>query len=199
MYFFRGGFLLALIVLSGFAQAQGDAARGAKLAHVCVKCHGVEGRSTDPTIPILEGQLADYIIAATEEFATGVRSNPAMKDVMQVFEKRRDLLDIAAYFSSRSPMKGKPSDGALAREGEELFTDARCNYCHFVGGKRFAPYTSNPPPPNVTGQHKAYLVKALHDIKSGRRPADPYGLMVNEISQLSDRQIEAIAEYLSGM
>ena len=191
--------MVLLLCLGQLAQAAGDPARGKQKSQVCIKCHGVGGNSTDPSIPKIQGQFAGYIVAATTEFKKGIRKNPQMENLLGVFDKPQDLQDIAAYFSSQPIMKGKPTGSELAGEGKDLFGHARCNYCHFVEGKRFAPYESEPPPPYITGQHKVYLIKAIHDIRDGKRPADPYGLMKEDISNLSDQQIEAIAEYLSGL
>lgn len=191
--------VVLLLCVGQFAQAAGDPVRGKQKSQACIKCHGVGGHSTDPSIPKLQGQLAGYIVGATAEFRKGIRKNPQMDNLLGVFDNPQDLQDIAAYFSSQPAMKGKPTGSQLAEEGKDLFTNARCNFCHFVEGKRFAPYESEPPPPYITGQHKAYLIKAIHNIRDGKRPADPYGLMKEDISKLSDKQIEAIAEYLSGL
>jgi len=67
-------------------------------------------------------------------------------------------------------MRGKGGDSELKSEGEKLFTTERCNYCHGDGGKRFAPFAGSPPV--IGGQHKTYLIKALQDIRDGKRPGD---------------------------
>lgn len=189
---------VSLLCFSQFAEVAADPARGEKKSAVCITCHGEAGRGTDPTVPIIRGQLAGYIIVATMEFTTGTRSNPKMDDILHLFDNPDDLQDIAEYFSSLPRIKGTPTGSDLEKEGEELFTRGRCNYCHFVDGKRFAPFQSDPPPPYITGQHKTYLIKAIRDVRDGRRPTDPYGLMREDVSKFSDHQIEAIAEYLSG-
>jgi cytochrome c553 len=190
--------VVIFLCFNQFAEAAGDPARGEQKSTVCITCHGEAGRSTDPTIPIIRGQLAGYIIAATMEFTTGTRRNPQMDSILEVFDNSEDLQDIATYFASLPRVKGKPSGSDLEKEGEELFTRGRCNYCHFVDGKRFSPFQSDPPPPYITGQHKTYIIKAIHDIRDGRRPTDTYGLMREDVSKFSDHQIESIAEYLSG-
>ena len=190
--------VVSLLCYSQFTRAAGDATRGQQKSQVCIECHGEAGRSTDPTVPIIQGQLADYIINATIEFRTGVRSVHKMEAILSTFDDPQDLQDIAAYFSSLPAVKGTPTGSELEKEGEQLFTRSRCNFCHFVDGKRFSPYESNPPPPYITGQHKTYLIKAINDIRDEKRPADPYGLMKEDIAKLSDREIEGIAEYLSG-
>jgi cytochrome c553 len=187
----------ALIYACGTALAAGDPAAGEQKSVLCVGCHGVTGRSTEEDIPKLSGQLAGYIVRATLEFQSGIRNDPMMSSISNMLRDPKDLEDIAAYFSSQLPMKGQPTTGALARQGERLFTSGRCNYCHGEGGKRFAPFA--PVVPTIGGQHKTYLIKAMKDIRDDKRPGDAYDMMKRTVAEMSDTEIEAVAEYLSGL
>ena len=133
----------------------------------------------------------------TTEFQQGVRKDPSMNNIAKVVQNKQDLEDIAAYFASQLLMKGVARDTELSRQGQGLFTDERCDFCHGEGGQRQAPFVGGAP--IIGGQHKTYLLKALKDIKVAARPGDIYGLMKKTLSRLSDEQIEALAEYLSGL
>jgi len=177
--------------------AGGDPAAGEHKAALCAGCHGSAGRSTVENTPKLSGQLAGYIVRATNEFQNGIRNDPTMNVISNMLLEPKDLEDIAAYFASQPSMKGQSTSGTLARQGEVLFTSGRCNYCHGEGGKRFSPFA--PVVPAIGGQHKTYLVKAMKDIKEGRRPGDDYDLMKQTLAEMSDNEIEAIATYVSGL
>lgn len=66
-----------------------------------------------------------------------------------------------------------------------------CVSCHGRGGK-----STNPNNPNLAGQKKNYLIKALKAYKDGSRK-DP---MMNSLAAaLSDADIENLAEYYSSV
>lgn len=191
--------LLLLSCLCQTAQCLGDPSEGKHKANMCIECHGVDGISPDPNIPKLSGQIANFIVREITEFQEGTRHNKHMSKVSKMIKNTKDLEDIAAYFASMPIMKGQQSVNEPASDGKELLTKGRCNYCHREGGKLYSPFVSNPPPPVLAGQHKKYLIKAMKDIKDGNRPADAYGLMMDDLSQLTDIQIGSIAEYLSSL
>ncbi len=192
--------VILLLCFSPFALSEGNPVLGKQKSMLCSQCHGTNGNSPDQNIPKLAGQLESYIVVATTEFQEGIRKNPMMSSISTVIQNVKDLEDIAAYFALQPKMQGQGQNRnkSVAREGEKLFTSERCNYCHGEGGKRYAPFRENIAPV-IGGQHKAYLIKAMHDIKSARRPGDIYDLMPRLLSDLSDQQIEAIAEYLSAL
>ena len=196
---YKFALLIVLLCLSQIVLSLGDPAEGQQKVDICVECHGVDGISPDPNITKLSGQIANFIVKEITEFQEGTRRNNHMNKISRMIENTQDLEDIAAYFSTRPMMKGQPTGSKLASDGMELLTRRRCNYCHREGGKLYSPFVSYPPPPLIGGQHKMYLIKAMKDIRDGRRPADNYGLMMDDLNQLSDIQIDSIAEYLSGL
>ena len=187
---------IILLCFSSFALGEGDAVLGKEKAQLCTACHGIDGNSTNQNIPKLAGQLEDYIVLAVTEFQQGIRKDQTMSNLAPLIGDVKNLEDIAAYFSSRPKMQGLGGANNDTSEGAELFTSERCNYCHGDEGKRYAPFQENIPPV-IGGQHKPYLMKAMKDIRDSKRPGDIYGLMPQLIGELSDKQIEAIAEYLS--
>jgi cytochrome c553 len=188
--------VIILICFSPFALSEGNPVIGKQKSMLCSQCHGTNGNSPDQNTPKLAGQLEDYIVLAVTEFQQGIRQDPMMSNMATVIQNVQDLEDIAAYFSVQPKMQGRSADNGIAGKGARLFTSERCNYCHGEGGKRYAPFSENIPPV-IGGQHKAYLIKAMNDIRAGKRPGDIYDLMVRILGDLSDEEIEAIAEYLS--
>ncbi len=188
--------LVLLFSFSSLALSEGDPILGKEKSLICTECHGITGISSDKKIPKLAGQLEGYIIQAVIEFQQGVRKDPMMSNLATVIRNEKDLEDIAAYFAMQPKMQGPRRGNIVAAEGAELFTSERCNYCHTDEGKRYSPFQESIPP-IIGGQHKPYLIKAMKDIKAGKRPADAYDLMVKLLDELTFKEIEAIAEYLS--
>src|SRR5262247_1331371 len=94
---------LALASLA--AQADGDAAHGAKLVYTCLGCHGIENyKNSYPkySVPKLGGQHASYIVAALGEYKAGARWHPTMQGYANTLSEQ-DRADVAAYFASLVP------------------------------------------------------------------------------------------------
>ena len=53
--------------------------------------------------------------------------------------------------------------------------------------------------PRVSGQHAAYIAKQLKDFKSGTRANDNSSIMRSIAKRMSEEEIEAVAEYMSGL
>ncbi len=70
--------LVAAIILTGNAQAQGDAAAGEQKTVVCAACHGPGGTSVNPQFPNIAGQVPGHIAKQLAFFKSGVRQNPMM-------------------------------------------------------------------------------------------------------------------------
>jgi cytochrome c553 len=98
---------LSLAVLSGPAfAAKGNPEAGKTKAEACKACHGETGISVAPDFPKLAGQHADYIATVLRHYKLGKRKNPIMAvQVANLSDK--DMLDLAAYFSSQSGLAVK--------------------------------------------------------------------------------------------
>ena len=118
----------------------------------------------------------------------------------------QDLFDIAAYFASQKQMGSTPiadeAEQKLYREGQKLYLEGnertgafRCIKCHGEYGKG-QPLNNNLFPV-LGGQHKEYLIKQLTDFKMEERENDRSGMMLRITTHLTDRDIEALATYLS--
>jgi Cytochrome c553 len=64
-----------------------------------------------------------------------------------------------------------------------------CMSCHGANGKAILPTY-----PNLAGQHKAYLVQTLKDLRDGKRASVIMGPMAKS---LSDEDIDQVATYFS--
>lgn len=186
---------------------KGDAVAGKEKAdnERCIECHGVDGNgaghanSTEGKFAKLAGQYPSYILKQIRDFRSGARKDDQMA-IMARSVSDEDVRDIAAFFASQTRMKGQ--DGDLHELGKELYEKGdpargvlACVSCHGVKGKGLE---GNLAAPIVGGQEWRYLDKQLRDWRSGDRRNSADGLMNKVTNALTDKEIEALADYLSG-
>ncbi len=82
---------------------------------------------------------------------------------------------------------------AMAADGAALYTAKMCQTCHGAEGK--APIM--PMYPKIAGQNKEYALAQMKDIKSGARANGMSAAMKAMVANVSDAELEAIADYLS--
>jgi len=70
----------------------------AEWAQRCDRCHGVDGNSTDPWLPALAAQRADYLEKVLHAYRTGERKSPQMAAMSDVLTEA-DVETLAAYYS----------------------------------------------------------------------------------------------------
>ncbi|BAM86349.1 cytochrome C4 [Bradyrhizobium oligotrophicum S58] len=181
---------LALALMSISAQAA-DVEAGKAKAELCVGCHGENGISQTENIPSLAGQQDQFIQWQLVFFRAGTRKNEAMKPIIDQLNNE-DIRNLGAYFASLQPAKSPPDDNPdLSKKGAEAAAGRRCASCHldsYAGTKGVA---------RVAGQREEYLVKALHDYKSGQRVGGSQAAMTDVAYPLSDEEITALAHYLA--
>lgn len=199
---FAGGVNAETTIAGGMSAGDGDAKAGKTKSELCQGCHGVDGISIDPTtFPNLAGQFAGYIFKQVQDFQLGNRHDDTMSAMAATVTSREDLKDIAVYYASQKSMKASGSDnktGAkiFASGNKKLGDYGACVRCHGKNGKGKG--KNNSLFPVIGGQQKAYIIKQLKDFKAGKRANDPAGMMAMVAKGLSDKEIEAVAEYLAG-
>ena len=213
---FSGVVNAEMTIAGGMKFGDGDAKAGKSKSEMCQGCHGADGISIDPTaFPNLAGQFAGYIYKQVRDFQLGNRSDDTMSAMASMVTSKQDLKDIAVYFATQKPMKAsgsKNKTGAkIYKSGNKMAGDyAACARCHGVDGKGRGKKAAGPKKPGskvkknplfpvIGGQQKAYLIKQLKDFKEGKRANDPAGMMALVAKGLSDKEIEAVAEYVSSL
>lgn len=202
---FTGGVQADQTIAGGMNVSDGDPKEGKTKSELCHGCHGVDGISVDPTtFPNLAGQYAGYIFKQVQDFQLGNRQDDTMSAMAATVTSLQDLKDIAVYFSQQKTMQGKPTGSTAAKTGEKIFQEGvpkagvyGCVNCHGKNGKGRG--KGNSLFPVIGGQQKAYLVKQLKNFKAGTRKNDPAGMMGDIAKKLSDEEINAVAEYISGL
>lgn len=197
--------LFSLIMLSVFAsgasQAAGDAEAGKTKAQVCFSCHGANGDgNSNPAWPALAGQHASYIVKQLADFKSGARFEPLM--IAQVASlSEQDMADLGAFFASQKVKTGSTDEskaelgGKIYHGGNKATGVSACMACHSPTG------AGNPPAkfPLLSGQNAPYVVKALNDFRSGARKNDPNSMMSGVTARMTDREIESVAAFISGL
>jgi cytochrome c553 len=209
-------FLLASLGMSQFVFAAGNPELGQQKAAACMACHGPDGNSPalpPPTEqwPKLAGQMPEYITKQLHDFKAGKRANAQMSPMAQTVVEA-DIPDLAAFFSKQQVKPSEATDKSLLAQGEKLFLKgksaradfvAACVGCHGVNGVgrtdwnqsyKIAPTVLAPA---IGGQHASYVTKQLKAFRDSSRKNDVGGVMHNVGLHLDDKEIAAVAEYVS--
>lgn len=70
----------------------------AEWAERCDRCHGVNGNSTDPRVPALAAQRAEFLESVLNAYRTGVRRSQAMSAMSKVLTEA-DIRQLAAHYA----------------------------------------------------------------------------------------------------
>jgi cytochrome c553 len=183
------------IALSALASAPAhatDVTAGKQKAELCAGCHGEAGISQTANIPSLAGQQDQFVQWQLVFFRSGARKNEQMQPIVEQLSND-DIRNLGAYFASLTPPKASaPDDNPdLSSKGAQAAAGRRCASCHadtFAGTKAVA---------RIAGQREEYLVKALHDYKSGLRSGGGGAAMADVAYPLSEEEITALAHYLA--
>lgn len=192
--------LLLLLGFSGTVAAQGDAAAGQAKAAVCGACHGADGNSMIGTFPKLAGQNARYLVKQMKDIKSGDRPVVTMTGQLDSFSDQ-DMQNVAAYFESQTVKLGT-AKAELVALGEKLYRSgskrkgvSACTACHSPTGSGNAPAGY----PSLKGQHAEYTAAQLKAFRAGERSNDAEKIMRDNAELLSDKDIEALASYISGL
>jgi cytochrome c553 len=183
--------------------APGDPVAGRDKSMLCQGCHGEKGMSAETMIPNLAGQYGKYISKNLRNFQSGARTHQIMSAMAKTISDD-DLADIAAYFASQPKMRGDGSGDTnpKAQIGKNLFLNGdmnrmvvACTNCHGVAGKGRAPGISMFPV--IGGQQPGYLRGQLINWRSAERTNSANGIMNRIAQNLTDEEIDSLAEYIS--
>lgn len=200
---------LACALLSSLSYAQavkGDPTKAQPIVgQVCAACHGADGNSVIPANPSLAAQHPEYTLKQLVNFKprngkSAERASPIMSGMVANLTDD-DMANLAAYFARQKPRPGAASDPDLVKQGQEIYRGgiltknvAACAGCHSPDGAGVPAQF-----PRLAGQHAEYVEGQLKAFRSGERANDPNGMMRAIAARLSDREIKAVSEYISGL
>jgi cytochrome c553 len=182
----------AIAATVGVAADEPD--HGKSKAEACTACHGDNGVSKTDNLPSLASQPDSFLQWQLVFFRSGSRKNETMGPIAGQLSNE-DIRDLGAYFASLKPanVSAKMPDNhpELTEAGKQAAANGRCAACHgedYAGSKAAA---------RIAGQREEYIVKALHDYKSGVQSGGGVAAMAEVAYLLSDTDITALAHYLS--
>ncbi len=169
-----------------------DIEAGRQKAQICVACHGPAGNSTNPVIPSLAGQPAQFVSTELFQFREGNRKDPQMTPIA-VNLSNADMNDLAAYFAAQKPEptthKTDPASAAAAPKLAQQFNCVQCHGPALLGLQHI---------PRLAGQQYEYLKTQLRGFKAQTR-ADLDGNMTSAAQALTDKDIDVLVDYISGL
>ncbi len=168
--------------------------------HVCSSCHGLEGRSDNPTFPNLASQQKDYLENQLKAFRGKTRADPHARTYMFGMAAKLDdqtIIGLASFYAAQKPASGAGGDPALIAAGEKIFKSGidsenvpPCFACHGEHAE------GNGEIPRLADQHATYLIGQLHAFQVKSRATET---MHENARGLTDQQIEAVATYLASL
>jgi len=183
------------------ARAAGDPAKAQGIVNqVCAACHSIDGNSLLPANPSLAGQHPEYLFKQLTEFKSGTRVNAVMTGMVANLTAE-DMRNLAAYISAQIPKQMAAKNQDLVTQGRKLYRGgnaanglAACAGCHSPNGAGIpAQY------PRLASQHAEYVAAQLKAFRTGDRANDPLEMMQSIAVKLTDKDIAALAEYISGL
>ena len=113
----------------------------------------------------------------------------------------RDMRNLAAYFAQQKPLQGAAKNPDLIAAGRVFYRAGNntvgvpaCSACHSPDGAGIPVQY-----PRLAGQHRDYTVAQLQSFRSGERANDPNSMMRTIAAHMSDKEMAAVAEYISGL
>ncbi|MSQ50014.1 MAG: cytochrome c4 [Betaproteobacteria bacterium] len=198
--------LLYLGAAAAQAPAKPDVDKGLGIAsQTCVACHAADGNSPLPANPKLAGQFYDYLHKQLVNFKPQAGKKPARDNAVMAAMVANlspaDLQNVAAYYAAQKLQPAAAKDKELAALGQKIFRGgiaatavAACAGCHGPSGAGIpAQY------PRISGQFPEYLEAQLKAFRAGTRSNDPNSMMRGVAGRMSDREIQAVAEYVAGL
>jgi cytochrome c553 len=191
---------LCLAVAPTLALADETAMARAKaiVSGSCFLCHGVQGESATELFPRLAAQNAAYVAKQLANFKSGERKSEVMPRMVGALTPE-DMRALGLYFS-RQPSPPHPvTDARLAAQGMVVYRQggtatevAACIGCHGERGH------GSEQLPRLAGQVAGYLAAQLKSFGARVRTNDN-AVMHTIAARMTEQEIRAVAEYLSGL
>jgi len=197
----RIALVVAACALAGNVLAAGNAEAGKAKSVACGACHGADGNSLAPTFPKLAGQHESYLLKQLKDIKSGARSVPTMAGQLDAMSEQ-DLADMAAFYAVQPATPGVAKE-ELVELGESVYRAgirekgvAACTACHSPTGVGNGPAKY----PRLSGQHADYIAAQLRAFRNDERTNDGDTRIMRDVaSRLSDKELDAVASYASGL
>jgi cytochrome c553 len=194
--------LHAALALPAFGQSTSaaDPAKGAEIvARLCVACHGTDGNSALAVNPKLAGLQPQYLRKQLLDYKAKRRRSDIMETMVEALSEA-DIDALAAHYGAQKPAPGEVRRPELLELGRKVYVDGNeltgvpsCSGCHYPDGAGTARF------PRLAGQHAEYTLRQLKDFKDAKRENDRGLVMQSLALRMTEKEMEAVAEYIAGM
>lgn len=168
--------------------------------HVCSSCHGLAGRSDNPSFPNLAGQQKDYLEAQLKAFRDKTRADPHARTYMFGMAAKLDdatIDGLAAFYSAQKPANAASGNPTLVAAGAAIFKNGiasesvpACSACHGDHAE------GNSAIPRLADQHATYIADQLQAFRANSRANE---MMHENAKNMTDEQIRSVAAYVAGL
>ncbi len=171
----------------------------------CAYCHGKDGASTDPHVPIIGGMSAIVLEDAMIAYSDEERSCPeyeypegpdkgkktTMCEIADDLSKK-ETKAIAEYLAGKPFVRAKQEfDATLVEKGKEVH-DELCEKCHAEAGSLASDDAGM-----LAGQWIPYLEHTFKDYAAGTRPMTKK--MKKKMKKLDDESTNALIQYYGSL
>jgi sulfide dehydrogenase cytochrome subunit len=193
--------LFSLVAMPGTVLALDSPEATNSPPEICADCHGEDGASTEPDVPVIGGLSAFAIEenlfafrdhgrpCRTTFYRTGVPGRPTT-DMCQIAADLSDddVFEIAVFFSSKPFVPAaQQTDPEKAAMGAEVHRSG-CHLCHGKGGGDPADHASI-----LAGQSMRYLTMSFINFRAERRWMPR--AMEARLQELTDQEVEALVHF----
>jgi cytochrome subunit of sulfide dehydrogenase len=199
------GLGLAAVIFGSLTVGAAQAADVNAVMATCANCHGKDGASTEPGVPVIGGVSAPYLgdnIAAYKKKArpcppTELRAGDKKGTKTDMCEAVKDLSDgdikqIAEYLASKKFVRApQTADAALATKGKAIHQEF-CEKCHSNNGS-----VAGDDAGILAGQWIVYLKEAFAEYAAGSRQMPQK--MKPMLQKVDKAGTDALANYYGSM
>lgn len=183
----------------------GDAANGKELSDqwMCAACHGETGKSPSRNYASINGMPKEYTIKMMLDYRDGRRwENYKQANIMVKLAQSmndQEIADLAAFYAEQ-PLTNwtdstdvDPKIDRLVRKGDVNRMITPCASCHGVHGEGHGVV------PSLAGQVPEYFVRTMKAYQDGQRHNDVNQGMSQFTHDLTDEEIQGLADYYAAM
>lgn len=157
----------------------------AMLSNTCNGCHGTNGASAGPSIPIIGGQTPGYVEDSMKKFKSGARPSSIMGRLAKAYSDE-DFKTMDTFFSERKFVRPKQETLAdKVAHGKKVHE--QCKKCHQENGRE------SDDGGIIAGQWAEYLQIALTEFQDKKRPMPKK--MAEKIEGLSKDDVDALIHF----
>ena len=167
------------------------------LVATCEACHGTDGNSINPEVPVIAGYseagFVDTLAAFRDDERIGIKFRIKGQPEMIMNDIAKALSDeqveaLSKHFSSKKfTPRTQEADTKLAKEGAKIHED-NCEKCHAEGG-------SDPQDDAaiLSGQWMVYLTRQFENMETGKRIVP--SRMLKKVKKLSEDDKKALVQF----